>query len=553
MATETTETGTEAEGETGSFLDTWGTLVVVTIVMFVVSLDGAMIPVAIEPISTDLRTGASGVQAALAIYSVVDAPLLLTGAALGVLYGNKRIFRYGIVLFSIGTLIGALSPSLGIFIVGWSVIKAFADTMVTPISLALLLATYDGKRRATAFGVWGAVTASAQAVGPLLMGFLATVATWRLAIGLESVGLLAAFLLLFTVRETETQEEAVFDWGGTVLSFLSVGAIIVGFLLAGQYGWVTPIRPFVVGGVTIAPFGLSIVPFVFGFGLTVLWGLVEWERRRLSRGEAALFRPKLFTNRVYVTGLSIYAIYSIVTTGFGFVLPTFLAMAVGFDPLTIGIAFLPFAVAAILVSLGSGTVEKYLSPKRMIQVSVVLFVVGLLLLGTVLSPTVSVVSMVAPLAVFGAGAGLMRAPVSNVSLSAAGNEKGGEASGILETGKEFGRGFGNAVVGSIFLASLYGGIVDQVLNSTGIKVSQTERSRLIVSLEDAAQNFNSPGNSAAAGGLPKAVQGLLNRIVETAAVDAVQIALVLVVGFVLLQLILSGFLPNTHRSEEDEE
>ncbi|WP_231184289.1 MFS transporter [Haladaptatus sp. DYF46] len=552
MATDNADVEAGTERESDSFLDTWGTLVVVTIVMFVVSLDASMIPVAIEPISTDLRTSASGVQAALAIYSVVDAPLLLTGAGLGVLYGNKRIFRYGIVLFSIGTLIGALSPSLGIFVLGWSVIKAVADTMITPISLALLLATYDGKRRATAFSVWGAVTASAQAVGPLLMGFLATVATWRLAIGLESVGLLVAFALLFSVPETETEEEAAFDWGGTVLSFLSIGAVILSFLLAGQYGWVTPIRPLVVEGVRIAPFGLSVVPFVFGFGLVVLWGLIEWEQRRLSRGEAALFRPKLFTNRVYVTGLSIYGIYSVVTTGFGFVLPTFLAMAVGFDPLTIGIAFLPFAIAAILVSIGSGWVEGYLSPKHMIQISVALFVAGLLLLGYVLSPTVTVEAMVVPLAVFGAGAGLMRAPVSNMSLSSAGDEEGGEASGILETGKEFGRGIGNAVIGSIFLASLYGGIVDRVLHSTGIRVSTSERTRLIVALEDAAQTFNSPGNSAAAKELPNAVRGLLVEIVENSAVEAVQLALVIVVVFVLIQLLLSGFLPGTQRSENDE-
>ncbi len=537
------ETASSTNGA-GRFLRTWGTLAAVTVVMFTVSLDAAMLPVAIEPITKDLGTTTSGVQSALSIYSIVNAPLLLTGAALGTFFGNKRVYIVGIVLFAIGTLVGAFAPSIGIFVLGWSVIKGIADTLITPVSLALLLITYEGKQRTTAFGVWGGVTASAQAIGPLLMGYLATAATWRWAIALESVILVLGLALMVTVSETERRDGVAFDWQATVLAFFGIGSLITGFLLAGRYGWFTPRRPFVVFGTELAPFGLSVVPFVFMVGFVVLWGLIELERRRSALGKSVLFDPMLLTNRVYVTGLSIYGLYNVVTTGFGFVLPTFLALAAGFDPLTIGVAFLPFAIATIASSLASGRIERYLAPKRMIQLSIVLFIVGLLWLGTVMTGTVTLLGLAVPLFVFGAGAGLMRGPTSNLSLTAAGGDQGGEASGVLETGKEFGRGFGNAVVGTVFLTGLYGGIVDGLLRAGNITVPPGQREQLIVELEDAAQTFSSPESAAAFAQLPDAVQSSLNGIVLTAATDAFQLALVVVIGIVLLQLILSGFLPT---------
>ena len=170
-----------------SFIRTWGPLMAASLGIFALTLDGTMMNVAISDLVTDFQTDVSNVQTTIGLHSLVMASFYLTGGKLGDIYGKKKIFSIGIILFGIGTLMAALSPTMGLFTLGWSVIKSTGGMMMVPATLALIVANYEEARRALAFGIYAAMISVGLLIAPLLMGFLSTTLTWRLGFGLEPI------------------------------------------------------------------------------------------------------------------------------------------------------------------------------------------------------------------------------------------------------------------------------------------------------------------------------------------------------------------------------
>ena len=138
-------------GATAAAKTSWIPAIAVAIGMFLVAMDQMMMPVGAQAIAEDLKTNVGGVQAAIALVSLVAAPLYITGGKLGDKLGKKAIFIAGMVFYGVGSLIGAIAPNLGILIVGWSVIRAVGMVTTIPAGVGLLIANYQGGQRGTAF------------------------------------------------------------------------------------------------------------------------------------------------------------------------------------------------------------------------------------------------------------------------------------------------------------------------------------------------------------------------------------------------------------------
>lgn len=227
----------------------WGAALAATLFGFCLSTDDVMFPIATSAIVPELRTSTGMIQLAMALVSLVAAPLFIAGGKLGDIKGRKRVFLIGMVLIGVGYLTAALTPSMAVLVAGWSVVKALGMALAVPASIGLLIASYpDERQRAQVFAIYGVGAVTAALVGPLLMGVSAEALSWRVPYGVLVV-LLAAALVLATrsMQETEKMGEAEIDWAGTVLAFVAVGSVMQGSMLGGRYGWWLARRPFSIG------------------------------------------------------------------------------------------------------------------------------------------------------------------------------------------------------------------------------------------------------------------------------------------------------------------
>jgi MFS family permease len=172
-------------------------LITLSLAMFVLVIDTTIMNVSISALISDFNTDVTTVQAAITLYALVMASLMITGGKIGDIKGRKRTFRIGIVIYGFGFFLTAISPSMAVLFLGWSILEGLGATLVMPSIQTLVTSNYSGADRAFAYGILGGITASAIALGLIIGGLLTTVYTWRLAFAGEVVIVL---LILWTSR-----------------------------------------------------------------------------------------------------------------------------------------------------------------------------------------------------------------------------------------------------------------------------------------------------------------------------------------------------------------
>src|SRR4051794_14312302 len=234
------------------------TILILGTAQFVMVLDTTVMNVSISQVVADLDTTVSAVQLAITAYALVMAAFMLTGAKLGDMWGRRRIFAIGLGIYGVGSLITALSPSIGVLLGGWSFVEGIGAVLVIPAIAALTATNYEGRERALAFGLLGGIAGAGVAAGPLIGGFVTSALTWRVVFAGETVVVIA--ILAFGVRRIQdapTPEREKLDVVGAALSALGLGLAVFGILKSSQWGLITPTGALTIGGTSITPFGLS--------------------------------------------------------------------------------------------------------------------------------------------------------------------------------------------------------------------------------------------------------------------------------------------------------
>ena len=173
----------------------WLPIAILASAQFVMVLDSSVMNVSISQIVADLDTTIQGVQLAITAYTLVMAAFMLAGAKLGDILGRQRTFAIGLAVYGLGSLTTALSPNLGVLLIGWSLIEGLGAALVMPAIVSLVAATYSGSQRALAFGIIGGVAGAAVAVGPLIGGWVTTELSWRYVFAAETVVVILILLL----------------------------------------------------------------------------------------------------------------------------------------------------------------------------------------------------------------------------------------------------------------------------------------------------------------------------------------------------------------------
>ena len=435
----------------------WRALIVLSAAQFLMVLDQAVMNVSISQLVEDFDTTVTVIQGVITFYALTMAALMITGGKLGDRWGRKRAFLVGLIIYGAGSALTAVSQTVPVLLLGWSILEGIGAALVLPALVALIAGSYQGADRAVAYGVIGGVAGAGIAVGPILGGWVTTNFTWRYVFVGEVVLVLVIIILIGWLTDApRVGRKPEVDWVGSGLSAFGLGLFVYGILKASEWGWIANVNS------PVTPLGLALTPFVVGAGILVLAGFVRWTERREARGEDPLFRLGLFEIRPLKGGLQMFLAQNLILMGVFFAIPLYLQVVQGLNALDTGLRMLPVSVTMFIMSFLGARMSATRTPRWIVKVGLwVLLVAVVVLIGTI-EPVLEGLAFAISMALLGIGMGLLASQLGNVVQSAVGPRDRSEAGGLQYTAQQLGSSIGTALIGAVVISSLAAAFVSQV-------------------------------------------------------------------------------------------
>jgi EmrB/QacA subfamily drug resistance transporter len=432
----------------------WLVLAAMASAVAVVTLDTTILNVAIPTIRGDLNTDLASLQWVIAGYSLTLGSLLIIGGRIGDLFGVRRTFATGAVLFAGGSALASVATSTPTLVLGEALIEGVGAALLFPASLATLSRTFQGPARARAFAVWGGVAGAAAALGPVIGGWLTSDHSWRWGFRINvAVAPLAALAALAALpRDQRRQRRPRLDVGGALL--LAIGLFLVVFALseAPDHGWLANRGVgLAIAGVTVWSSSWPVSPVVVAVAgaVAALAGFVRFEQTQERSRSDPLVELRLFRNRGYGGGLVTAATVVMAQAGTMFVLAVFLQATHRLQPVTAGRWLLPVGLAVLVGAQLGGVGAAKFGPAIVVRAGIVVQLGGVVAAATVLRTEVGWAMLAGPLALFGLGAGMASSQLTNVILSEVPRERAGSASGVATTNNSLGAALGVTILGAV--------------------------------------------------------------------------------------------------------
>lgn len=542
-------TGTAAHERSG-FVK-WLPMVVLSLALAIIIIDTTVLNVSLRAIALDLNTDLRGLQWVITAYALTLAAFTITGGRLGDIFGRKKMFMIGAVIFGVGSFITSISHSIGVMLVGESIIEGIGAALMMPATASLLVSLYRGRDRAIAFGIWGGIAAASSAVGPIMGGYLTSTYDWRWAFRINIFVVVILLLGSLIIRESrDYAEKQELDFVGVLLSATGLLAFVYGIIESSTYGWWQAKEAFTFLGQTL-PAGLSPTPIAIAIGAVLLGLFTLWEKKVERDGHTPLVSLKIFKNKQFTSGSSVIALLSLGMVGLIFAIPVFLQSVRNLDAFHTGLALLPMSAIMLVVAPGSAFLSKHISAKRLIQFGLLVAVVASVVLHFSITAASGPSSFIPGLILFGIGMGFVMAQGSNLTLSAVSVDQAGEASGINNTMRQVGSTLGSAIIGAVLLATLSSSLATGIKNSPVIPAQAKEQ--IAQKFSSDASNIELGGvNAARTGTVSPAVTEELTTIAHEASAEAARTAILYTGGFIALGFLVSFTLPNTRDLERNE-
>lgn len=524
----------------------WLPLVTVCLAMLSLYFLASGINVVIAKVVSDLNTNVGTVQLSLVMASLVSGSLMITAGKLGNKIGKKKTLLIGLIIFFAGTMLALLSPNATLFIFAWGIVWPLGMVLIVPTTVAMVTYYYEGADRAAAFGIYGAVASAAVTLGPLLVGFLAEVVSWRLAMTVSPILTVITVLVALSIPETDKDEGIRIDYPGVFLSFAGMALFLIGMLMAGRYGFVFEKRPFEIGGSVLPLGGLSIVAVLTVISAVLLFAFIRRNFAMIEEGREPLLDPRLFANSVFTAGLLAQTVLYLIIPGIAFMLPLFLQAVNGFSPSETALTMLPGTATMALVAFFTPGLGKKVAPKYIVIAGFFLAFVSTFLIVSGLGDQTGEIDLRLPLVVFGAGGGLVMSQLANITLSAVKPEETGEASGLSETFKEaIGGGFGVAIISTLSLALWFGAFVDKQAELEGRVLDGEQRAELILQIEDQINDSGSVTTSTYYKNMQPETQARFAGMDFASGRDAIATTMWMIRALVIAAILLCMRLPAT--------
>ena len=396
--------------------------------LLMVGLDVTAVNVALPSIGRELHTDVSGLQWTISAYTVVLASLLMFAGSIADRFGRRRTFVTGLTLFSTGSLLCSLAPSVELLVAA-RVLQAIGGSMMNPVAMSIITNTFtDPRERAQAVGIWGAAVGISLALGPIVGGTLVSSLDWRAIFWINiPVGLTAIALTLRFIPESKAERPRRFDPVGQFLVIVLLAALTFGIIEAPELGWSS-----------------ALILVAFSSSALALLALLSYEPRR----EDPLLDLRFFRSVPFASSIAISVAAFAAFGGFLFLNTLYLQEVRDLSPVQAGLATVPLALMAMVASPLSGRIVGRRGPRLPLLVAGVAFVIACSMLIGVDSQT-PFQQLIAAYVIFGLGFGLVNAPITNAAISGMPRAQAGVAAAIASTSRQFGATLGVAVVGAL--------------------------------------------------------------------------------------------------------
>ena len=530
----------------------WPVIAILGSAQFVMVLDGTVMNVSISTVVVDLDTTVDAMQAAITFYTLTMAAFMLLGAKLGDVWGRRRAFVIGSIIYALGSLTTALSPNVTVLFIGWSIIEGLGAVLVIPAIAALIADNYEGHARVAAYAIIGAASGAAVAAGPLIGGFMTTYLSWRYVFIAEVVIMAGVVLFARRITDRAGARPSRIDVLSVLLSAAGLVFVVYGMLQSKTWGWVIPLHPPVMGGVSVAPLGISPTTWFILAGSALIWAFVIRQRRLVATGRPPLVDVTLFRILRLRSGLTVLLAQYAITAGLFFMMPVYLQMTLGLDALQTGIRIFPLSISLILFSILGTRLALVWSPRRIIRVGQVLLVLAsFVLLGAV---DIELKSPAFGLGMFVAGAalGLLASQVGNVNMSSVGEDQSSEVGGLQGVFQNLGSSLGTALIGSVLIGTLAASFAAGVAASDLPKDTQVVVAEATEGGVDIVPAASVP-DLAREAGLDDAEAAELERVYANSQIESLRVSLVALIVISLLSLFFSRGIPTEIAGRPEDE
>ncbi|HEU5036452.1 MAG TPA: MFS transporter [Nocardioides sp.] len=417
-----------------------GVLAATCLSTLVVNANTSAVSILLPAISEDTGMSVATLQWAVTGYSLVGAAVIITSGSLGDVFGRKRIFQLGLLLFVVSCVLIALADTGGMVIAG-RVIQGAAGATILACGLSLLTVATSGDQQLKFVSLWGAAAAVGAAAGPLLGGVLVDVTGWQGLFWIDAgVAVVCMLLTYATIAESRDEKRPrSIDYLGTVLVALTLAPLIYGFSKSGDWGWLS--------AATLGCFAGSIVA-------GILFVLTE------KRVAVPLLDLALLRNRVLVGSTLAILIGAGTINGLMYLLSLYFQnpAALGFSPLEAGLATLPATVGLVVVAPFVPKLAKKMGGRQVIGVGFLLMTAGFVAIGFT-KESWAYTTFLLPIIAIAVGMGMSNGPASSAATASVPQAQVGSASGVSNMARYVGAAVATALVATIY-SSVQAGRLD---------------------------------------------------------------------------------------------
>ncbi|MBW8059099.1 MAG: MFS transporter [Solirubrobacterales bacterium] len=411
----------------------WWTLGAMCFALFMIMLDNTVVNVALPSIQRDLGASISGLEWTVNGYTLSFAVLLATGGRLGDIFGRRRMFLVGVVIFALSSATAGLAADSTSLVVS-RVVQGVGAALMMPATLSIITDAFPAGERGKAMGMWAGVSGLALAVGPVLGGFLTEQVSWRAIFYLNiPVAVGAVLAALFAVRESrDTTVSRQVDYAGVAVLTGALTALVLALVEGNAWGWGSP----------------EVVALLVGAAV----GLAAFVAIEL-RVKVPMVEFRFFADRNFVGAIVVALIVSFAMLGVFFFLALYMQNILGYSPLEAGVRFLPSTLMIVSVAPVAGRLSDRLGPRWLIAAGLAIVAAALYSFSGVAVDS-SYPELLPGFILLGLGIAMTMSPMTSAAMNAVAVEKAGIASGVLSMFRMIGGSLGIAVTGAIFQSSV---------------------------------------------------------------------------------------------------
>ncbi len=406
----------------------WWTLGAMCFALFMVMLDNTVVNVSLPSIQRDLHASLSALEWTVNAYTLTFAVLLVTGGRLGDIFGRRRFFLFGVVVFGLSSAAIGFAPD-DTALVTFRAVQGIGAAFMMPATLSIITQAFPAEQRGMAIGTWAGVSAMALAIGPVLGGFLTESVSWRAIFFINPpIAVGAVGVTLFAARESRDEGvEKTVDFLGIGAITLGLTTLVLALVEGNRWHWGSP--------AVISLFVISVVSLV---------GFIFIERHV----RAPMIDFRFFRSRTFLGANLVAFFVSFAMLAQFFFLALYMQNILGYSPLQAGIRFLPSTVLIIIMGPLAGRLTDRVGPRPLVTAGL-LTVSSAVLIQSRITVHSSYLVLLPGFVLMGIGMGLTMSPMSTAAMNSVDRTKAGAASGVLSMFRMVGGTFGVAIMGAL--------------------------------------------------------------------------------------------------------